>query len=223
MKIVHITTVHPPFDQRIFYRECISLSKAGYEVTLLAKYSEKNGCHDGINIITLGLPVKNISRLRIVDRLYSILRALILSLRLTTKIYHIHDPELILILPFLKLFSNARVIYDCHEDNIGFMHQKQYLPVYLRSIASKIMEILELSAAKFADAVITADPGVEKRFQRMGARSLTLYNFPRLDFFPISHANKKKYDPRVWLREGENAMVERLKTAFEDLNCLDRN
>lgn len=35
--------------------------------------------------------------------------------------------------------------------------------------------------------------------------------------------NKKKYDPRVWLREGEKALVERLKLAFEDLNCLDRN
>lgn len=35
--------------------------------------------------------------------------------------------------------------------------------------------------------------------------------------------NKKKYDPRVWLREGEKAMVERLKVAFEDLNCIDRN
>jgi fructose-bisphosphate aldolase class II len=34
--------------------------------------------------------------------------------------------------------------------------------------------------------------------------------------------NKKKYDPRVWLREGEKSMVERLKVAFEDLNCLDR-
>lgn len=34
--------------------------------------------------------------------------------------------------------------------------------------------------------------------------------------------NKKKYDPRVWLREGEKAMVDRLKLAFEDLNCIDR-
>jgi fructose-bisphosphate aldolase class II len=34
--------------------------------------------------------------------------------------------------------------------------------------------------------------------------------------------NKKKYDPRVWLREGETAMVERLKIAFEDLNCTNR-
>jgi fructose-bisphosphate aldolase, class II len=35
--------------------------------------------------------------------------------------------------------------------------------------------------------------------------------------------NKKKYDPRVWLREGEKAMVDRLKVAFEDLNCINRS
>ncbi|MBA7657026.1 Fructose-bisphosphate aldolase class 2 [subsurface metagenome] len=35
--------------------------------------------------------------------------------------------------------------------------------------------------------------------------------------------NKKKYDPRVWLREGEKSMMDRLRLAFEDLNCLDRN
>jgi fructose-bisphosphate aldolase class II len=35
--------------------------------------------------------------------------------------------------------------------------------------------------------------------------------------------NKKFYDPRKWLRQGEISMVERLKVAFEDLNALDRN
>jgi len=34
--------------------------------------------------------------------------------------------------------------------------------------------------------------------------------------------NKKYYDPRVFLREGEKSMVERLKVAFQDLNCVDR-
>lgn len=35
--------------------------------------------------------------------------------------------------------------------------------------------------------------------------------------------NKKFYDPRVWLREGEKTFVSRLHQAFEDLNCLNRN
>jgi fructose-bisphosphate aldolase, class II len=34
--------------------------------------------------------------------------------------------------------------------------------------------------------------------------------------------NKKYYDPRQFLREGEKSMVDRLKIAFTDLNCLDR-
>ncbi|MCB0382300.1 MAG: class II fructose-bisphosphate aldolase [Psychroserpens sp.] len=33
--------------------------------------------------------------------------------------------------------------------------------------------------------------------------------------------NKKYYDPRVWLRKGEDAFVERLKKAFEDLNNVN--
>lgn len=35
--------------------------------------------------------------------------------------------------------------------------------------------------------------------------------------------NKKSYDPRKWLRAGEDAFVTRLKTAFEDLNCIGKN
>jgi len=35
--------------------------------------------------------------------------------------------------------------------------------------------------------------------------------------------NKKNYDPRVWLRKGEESFVARLKQAFEDLNCINRN
>lgn len=33
--------------------------------------------------------------------------------------------------------------------------------------------------------------------------------------------NKKQYDPRVWLREGEKTFVARLKQAFADLNNVN--
>jgi len=34
--------------------------------------------------------------------------------------------------------------------------------------------------------------------------------------------NKKYYDPRVWLREGQNSLIARLEVAFNDLNCIGR-
>ena len=35
--------------------------------------------------------------------------------------------------------------------------------------------------------------------------------------------NKKYYDPRKWLRAGQETLVERVRVAFSDLNGLDRN
>jgi len=37
----------------------------------------------------------------------------------------------------------------------------------------------------------------------------------------VDSPNKKYYDPRKWLREGEKAMIARLKIAFENLNCVN--
>ena len=33
--------------------------------------------------------------------------------------------------------------------------------------------------------------------------------------------NKKYYDPRVWLRAGQQSMIERLEKAFKELNCVN--
>jgi fructose-bisphosphate aldolase class II len=35
--------------------------------------------------------------------------------------------------------------------------------------------------------------------------------------------NKKYYDPRVWLRKGQESFIERLTEAFDDLNALNKN
>ena len=35
--------------------------------------------------------------------------------------------------------------------------------------------------------------------------------------------NKKYYDPRQWVREGEKSVVKRLRQSFEELNCMNRN
>ena len=33
--------------------------------------------------------------------------------------------------------------------------------------------------------------------------------------------NKKYYDPRVWLRKGQETMIARLEQAFKELNAVD--
>ncbi len=193
-KVVHISTLHQTFDQRVFHRECISLYKFGFDVSLLVHYDGNEGPHEGVKIISLGASIKNKARLRILSRIRVVFLALIKALRVKADIYHVHDPELLAIVPMLKLLSRAKIIYDCHEDHVGFMLQKPQVPVFLRKGLSKLMELLEYHTARLLDAIITADPGVEKKFMKTGAKTLTLYNFPRLEFFSLPDLAEKEYD-----------------------------
>ena len=51
-KICHISTAHPPFDVRIFHKECVSLAKAGYDVSLVVTH-DKSETVNGVKIVPL--------------------------------------------------------------------------------------------------------------------------------------------------------------------------
>jgi len=55
IKVCILTSVHPPFDTRIFHKEAKSLTKAGSDVTLIAQH-DKNESVDGIRILPLSKP-----------------------------------------------------------------------------------------------------------------------------------------------------------------------
>ncbi|ETN94876.1 fructose-bisphosphate aldolase [Zhouia amylolytica] len=59
--------------------------------------------------------------------------------------------------------------------------------------------------------------GVRDYIQNKSAYLQTQIGNPEGDDAP----NKKHYDPRVWLREGEKTFIARLKKAFEDLNNVN--
>ena len=109
VKVCILTTVHQPFDTRIFYKEAKTLVQAGYDVTLIAQYN-KNEIVDGVKIIALPKP-KN----RFVRIFGLTWRTFYLAFCQCANIYHFHDPELILICILLKL-KGAKIIYDVHED-----------------------------------------------------------------------------------------------------------
>jgi fructose-bisphosphate aldolase class II len=59
--------------------------------------------------------------------------------------------------------------------------------------------------------------GIREYFNEKGEYLKTQIGNPDGDDIP----NKKYYDPRKWIREGEKTFVERLKKAFKDLNNVD--
>lgn len=182
-RIVHITTVHNAFDQRIFHRECASLAQAGYDVTLLA-FGDIAGVRDGVKIVSLGKEGDRRAGLNLNSRRKRTMLAFKEACALNADLYHFHDPELIGAGILLKKRTNACVVYDCHEDNVSYMLQKKYIFGPIRRMMATIVKIQEWRAVKILDAIITADEGMRSHFNRNGAKSaVRVDNFPRLDLF----------------------------------------
>lgn len=89
------------------------------------------------------------------------------------------------------------------------------------SSRAEIREAIDYGAIKMnidTDMQWSTWEGILKYYQTNEAYLQTQLGNPDGDDVP----NKKFYDPRVWLRKGEQNMIERLKVAFEDLNCINR-
>ena len=108
-RVCHLTSVHSSDDTRVFHKECVSLARAGYDVTLVAPGESREEL--GVHIVGVGeKPVGTLNRLTSPFVKYAYEAALALDCEL----YHLHDPEL---LPYaLKLKRHGKtVIFDSHE------------------------------------------------------------------------------------------------------------
>jgi len=182
MKICHITTVHPLFDTRIFYKECKSLLKAGYEVHLIVQ-NDKDELIDGIYIHGLPKPKDRLERMIKLRKL-----ALKKAIETDAEIYHFHDPELIPVGLKLKKLGK-KVIYDVHEDVPRQILSKPYLNKLIKPIISKFFEIYEDYASRKFDAIISATPHIKDRFVKLNSNITDVNNFPKLN---------ELYSPSRW-------------------------
>ena len=132
IKVCILTSVHPPFDTRMFHKEAKSLVRAGYTLTLVAQH-DKEEIVDGIRIIPLPKPKNRFERMT-----KTVWKLFMLALKEKADVYHFHDLELIPVGLFLKVFCR-RVIYDIHEDYITSIDQKEYLPVVIRKILANLI------------------------------------------------------------------------------------
>jgi len=181
--ICHITTVHPPFDQRIFFRECVSASTI-YSTTLICHYNKKEEIIKDVKIVSIGKNKTRTLSLKIFDRLITNLHAIKKSLEKNYVIYHLHDPELIIVGFIIKKLIRRKVIFDCHEDYLGYIQQRVGLKNYQRKILLFIFRNIEKLAIRNFDVIITADQGMGNRYLEFGAKKVeVIFNFPRLEFF----------------------------------------
>lgn len=209
VRVVHLTTVHPPFDTRIFYKEARTLSRAGYSVALIVQH-ERDEVIEGINIISLPKPQNRFERIFCLTW-----KAFHIALRLRANIYHFHDPELLLVGLLLKIFTRAKVIYDVHEDVPQQILTKHWIPARFRRPVAMIFNLLEKRISGWLDAVVTATEGIAEKFGKLDP--VVVHNYPDLQMLPNSSVPKEG-NQKVLIYVGG---ISRLRGALEMVRALE--
>ncbi|WP_276649698.1 glycosyltransferase [Globicatella sulfidifaciens] len=174
-KVIHLTTVHHPFDTRIYHKECLSLDRAGYNVSLIVPLDNKSTgdevvTEDGIRLIATKKRKNRIARMVI-----STWQTYRLAKKEQADYYHFHDPELLWVGWLLKKKNNI-VIYDVHEDYYTGILQKDYLKRPIRKAIAKLYDKIEGFFIKRMDLALA-----EKYYQERYPQGEQILNYPILN------------------------------------------
>lgn len=160
IKVCHITTVHQPFDVRIFHKEAKTLADANYKVLLIAQHNKKEVV-EGIEIFPLPKPKNRLDRMLFLTR-----KAYKIALKQKADIYHFHDPEFLPFAVKLKKKTNAKIIYDIHENVSLQILTKDWIPKFLRSFFSKFYKFREKKALNFIDWLLLVEDFYFKGYKK---------------------------------------------------------
>jgi glycosyltransferase involved in cell wall biosynthesis len=212
-KVCIITTVHQPFDTRIFHKEAKTLVQAGYDVILIAQHN-KNEIVDGVKIIVLPKPRNRF--MRIFGLTW---QTLILALHQRADIYHFHDPELIFIGVLLRLLGK-KVIYDVHEDVPKQILNKEWIGnVSIRKIAAFFMNIIEQIGVSLFNKIVAATPDIARRFPK--TKTIILRNFPILELIDNAEPADYKKNKPIIIYAGGLTNVRGIKEIVQAMEYID--
>jgi len=186
-----MTSVHPPFDPRIFHKEAQTLVQAGYKVVLIAPHDKESESVGGVYI--MGLPRYK----RRFYRPFNWWRILRMALRQKADVYHFHDPELLPIGLWLQWWTGKPVVYDAHEHYPDAILIREWIPSPAREPISKLFDLIELRFGALFSAVSVADDEVEARFKKISPRVVKLYNFPLRTIFQAGQSEETKSADRL--------------------------
>jgi glycosyltransferase involved in cell wall biosynthesis len=172
--ITHLTTVHPPFDVRIFHKECKSIARAGYDVTLIACH-DRDETVDGVRL--KGIPKRSGRLSRITRGVWTVFRE---ARRTDSELYHFHDPELIPVGLLMRL-KGKKVVYDVHEDVRADMAAKYYIPQPLRRLLTWLVSVIEAGAVRHFSAVVPATIPIGHHFESRTYHTVVVSNYPLVD------------------------------------------
>ena len=186
-KVVHLTSVHTPYDVRILEKQCQSLAAAGHDVVLVNARG-KNEQRGDVRLIGVE-PAK--SRLRRMSS--SVKQVFQIAKQENADVIHMHDPELLV---GAKLFGKRgqKCIFDMHEDVVKDVMSKPWIKAWFQKPVAVGVRLLVRGLIGNMP-VIFAEESYAKDFPWIKNYEI-VQNMPRLGHFDNIEA-KPKTEPRI--------------------------
>jgi glycosyltransferase involved in cell wall biosynthesis len=239
--ILHISSDHSSFDDRIFYKELISLSEhyncyliaGGNSAGMLTKMGNKlctsPGIYNSVNIIPYPLLVKNIFarafrkffpniyNLFFNEFIYRKIVQLCIKNNIRPVILHYHDLSFFKVAKRMQIYFHCKLIFDCHEFYFSYYIEKKFNYRNLQKSAKSLLYLK--NAVHNADATISVTKNLDNIVSLMSSnqKHIVVYNS---SIFPVMEKQKNVNSNKVTLiHEGSlkfNRGLSLMLELFED-------
>lgn len=172
MRIAHLSTAHGRRELRVHLKECNSLAANGYEVHYVVADGLGNERVGDVEVHDIGCAGGRFQRMLL--RPWRMLKA---ARKLNARLYHFHDPEILLVALFLRS-NGAKVVYDSHEDVPRSLLSRDWIPGWIRPGLSAVFEAFENFVVCRVSAVVGATPHIATRFAQLNRTVVAINNYP---------------------------------------------
>lgn len=200
-----ITTIHPPFEARIWARGVLPLLDAGLLVRMISGW-RIDGDPTGtgrFSSMRVRPPVSRGGRVLYTTKVF------FRATRCRARVYHFHDLDFLPFAVLLKMITGAHVIYDCHENyHLQVKNDKPWIPRSLRSGLSRAVDALERWSVRVLRLCIVTLPEWEQRFRHPGVTVVTVRN--RTAWAParnLPHGQHIVYSGSIGVNYGVNVLL----------------
>jgi glycosyltransferase involved in cell wall biosynthesis len=176
VKILHLTCTHQPADDRIFYRECLSLAER-YSPVMIIGVGDENECKI----------IRDIRTLSVKDDGYkaNIRKILAEARKIRPELVHVHDLFILEDALGYARALNIPLIYDVHE-HFPLLIKRYLSGNWLKKNLHRFYwGYKERKLSKKAQHIITVVPQLTDRFFRWNASVTEIRNYPRKGVFEV--------------------------------------
>jgi len=159
VKICFLSSLHPPYDKRVFHKEAVALAEAGFDVVHIAPDKVAGAAeHRDVRVVTFCSPGSGLRRCLSLPKLFG------LALREQIDAVHCNELDSWLVGVAVGILRRAKVVFDVHEIYSGEVAER--FPGPLRGLVAGLVRLSCRLLLPLTDRLVFAKKSAQRDFPR---------------------------------------------------------